>query len=608
MPGIGEIRIDFIADLAKFVKGTKEGGNAVDRFVEKSVSALHHLETQMERLGARLTAKVTLPLIGLAVAAVKAADPAGQVGESLERLRLQAGLALKPLGEVLIRMFEEARPTLERGVMIIHNFSQAFAELDPHTQRFIVNMAIAAASAGPILLLGSTLLTVLKGLGEGLKVLLAVSEKLLLGLLEKLPIILELAIGIVAVFAAFEFGRYLYDQSTWVQKAGVMLALALNDIYDAFGAVKDLIAGEGGAATKAQLKENWRINREAAQQQNADIDKQDAAGGPTGRGFVEGMKQDLTEALDLMQGKWADFKDLFTKGADLPFVQTKKDIDEINKSLAEAIRIADEVDPRYGLWGKLAGLQDTNDKYPGMLDPKKFSDAAEKIKTQLLSLGDTFDQVVAGIQDGIKGAGSQVAQSFADMVVSGKMNFGELLKSWEITLVKMASEKAIFGPLADSLSKGFGNLFNGGGTLVYPGPGQQGPPQLIPPNAMGGVFGPGGAIPFARGGVVNRPTLFPFAGGTGLMGEAGPEAIMPLRRGAGGRLGVAAAGGGTSVQIIDQRGAGAVRPQVSQSTGPDGRQIIRVMLRDEVTGAMKNGSFDRTLRGSFGVGRQATNR
>jgi phage-related minor tail protein len=53
-----------------------------------------------------------------------------------------------------------------------------------------------------------------------------------------------------------------------------------------------------------------------------------------------------------------------------------------------------------------------------------------------------------------------------------------------------------------------------------------------------------GVVPFARGGIVDRPVLFPFARGVGLMGEAGPEAIMPLRRTRDGRLGVEASGGG----------------------------------------------------------------
>ena len=64
------------------------------------------------------------------------------------------------------------------------------------------------------------------------------------------------------------------------------------------------------------------------------------------------------------------------------------------------------------------------------------------------------------------------------------------------------------------------------------------------PFANGGAFTQGRVMPFAKGGVVTAPTHFPMRGATGLMGEAGPEAIMPLRRGADGRLGVAAAGGG----------------------------------------------------------------
>lgn len=59
----------------------------------------------------------------------------------------------------------------------------------------------------------------------------------------------------------------------------------------------------------------------------------------------------------------------------------------------------------------------------------------------------------------------------------------------------------------------------------------------------GGSFSQGRVMPFAKGGVVTGPTNFPMRGGLGLMGEAGPEAIMPLTRGADGRLGVQAQGG-----------------------------------------------------------------
>ncbi|CAK7255330.1 MULTISPECIES: phage tail tape measure protein [unclassified Shinella] len=57
----------------------------------------------------------------------------------------------------------------------------------------------------------------------------------------------------------------------------------------------------------------------------------------------------------------------------------------------------------------------------------------------------------------------------------------------------------------------------------------------------------GGATPFAKGGVVASPTYFGTGGGLGLMGEAGAEAILPLKRGPDGALGVAGEGGGTRI-------------------------------------------------------------
>ena len=60
----------------------------------------------------------------------------------------------------------------------------------------------------------------------------------------------------------------------------------------------------------------------------------------------------------------------------------------------------------------------------------------------------------------------------------------------------------------------------------------------------------GGATPFAKGGVVSSPTYFGSGGGLGLMGEAGAEAILPLKRGPDGALGVAADGGAGGARIV----------------------------------------------------------
>lgn len=87
----------------------------------------------------------------------------------------------------------------------------------------------------------------------------------------------------------------------------------------------------------------------------------------------------------------------------------------------------------------------------------------------------------------------------------------------------------VAGSLVTGLSSGLGSAVSGGLSAF----------------AQGGV--PGRVTPFAEGGVVSAPTYFPMAGGTGLMGKAGAEAILPLKRGSDGALGVAAEGGGGTV-------------------------------------------------------------
>ena len=119
-------------------------------------------------------------------------------------------------------------------------------------------------------------------------------------------------------------------------------------------------------------------------------------------------------------------------------------------------------------------------------------------------------------------------------------------------------------------------------------------------NANGNAFG-NGIVPFAMGGaftnsIVKSPTLFKFADGagmsTGLMGEAGPEAIMPLRRGPDGRLGVEAAGaGGAAVAVtvnVDAKGTSVQGND--QGAGQLGR-VIAVAVQQELINQQRPGGL-----------------
>ena len=134
------------------------------------------------------------------------------------------------------------------------------------------------------------------------------------------------------------------------------------------------------------------------------------------------------------------------------------------------------------------------------------------------------------------GIGTGLRRAFDGLVLDGA-KLSDVLKgigqSLSDTVYRMATR-----PVTDALS---GLLAQGAGGLM----------SAVTPFAKGGVIAQGRVTPFARGGVVTGPTGFAMRGGQGLMGEAGPEAILPLSRGPDGRLGVQSAGGsGRGMSVV----------------------------------------------------------
>lgn len=214
-----------------------------------------------------------------------------------------------------------------------------------------------------------------------------------------------------------------------------------------------------------------------------------------------------------------------------------------------------------------------------------------KGKEDIITLGEAMKDTIE------KSFSRDASRAFVDFVAEGKGSFKDLATSWAKTLAEMAVQAMIFRPLMQSLGAG---LFGERG--VFTGT-DFANTTYDTKSAKGNVFSRGTLVPFADGGVVGGPTMFPMSGGRrGLMGEAGPEAIMPLARDGAGRLGVRAGGSSTVVNIIDQR-RGGEPVSVSQSTGPDGRQVLEVIVRDSVRELMRSGTFDSDMRANYGLGR-----
>jgi hypothetical protein len=126
-------------------------------------------------------------------------------------------------------------------------------------------------------------------------------------------------------------------------------------------------------------------------------------------------------------------------------------------------------------------------------------------------------------------------------------------------------------------------------------------------HAKGGVFDEYGqaARAFAEGGaftnqIVSSPTYFAHGGGLGLMGEAGPEAIMPLTRMPNGDLGVQTASGGANVIVNIINNSGAEVRQEETETAEGGKQID-VIIGDMVNSHIASGKADRVMGGRFGL-------
>jgi phage-related minor tail protein len=184
-----------------------------------------------------------------------------------------------------------------------------------------------------------------------------------------------------------------------------------------------------------------------------------------------------------------------------------------------------------------------------------------------------------------------LASGFSNMftgIINGSKSAGDAIRDLISSLGQLLINQAFTALFGGGTSGGIGGFLSG----------------LFVPNAFGNVYNSPGLSAYS-GQVVSSPTFFPFANGIGLMGEAGPEAIMPLRRGPDGRLGVAANGNGAgsgsvlTVRFVDDSGK-----EVAQAKVQDGSAQSLDVTLDQIVArkiASPGSETSRALQQRYGL-------
>ncbi|HAU5646961.1 phage tail tape measure protein [Serratia marcescens] len=279
---------------------------------------------------------------------------------------------------------------------------------------------------------------------------------------------------------------------------------------------------------------------------------------------------------------------------------------ETDALAAPRMNIAGDVDPVARLNNQLVQQQAQYQAYyqQGILDKQRYeqlmqaatqesSDAQYQQALSLFGGQSRVHKMALGLVDMTR---ERTSGMMFDLL-TGTQNFKQsmlgLMTSMTQSIIQQLIDLAMQALLTRTILSTFMNIGSGllGGAASAgagaAGSGAMGMPtgwQGYVPNAKGGVYASPSLSAFS-GQIVSNPTLFAFARGAGLMGEAGPEAIMPLKRGADGSLGVRAIGGGQqpaaapNVYITIENG-GNVSSQADPGWGEFGKQMGNIAAQE----------------------------
>lgn len=278
-------------------------------------------------------------------------------------------------------------------------------------------------------------------------------------------------------------------------------------------------------------------------------------------------------------------------------------VDRGVKLLAEAAEIQREKIPQVEKEAKLQGITDklrasqaqyeremaayrkqAVDSLPGYLSGLESTAAGYSKNLELTKALTAEQEKQKQLADGIGSSIGQGMSSAFDAVITGAEDFNTSLQKIAsgvlIDIAKQLMQIYVINTAINAISGLFGPKTGG----FLPGVNFNPSAFSMPALAANGMVASNGIRPFAMGGVVDQPTLFRFASGgagnLGLMGEAGPEAIMPLKRGRDGKLGVA--GGGDSIAITVNVDAKGSEVQGDQSKAGQLAKVVSLAVRQEI--------------------------
>ncbi len=425
-------------------------------------------------------------------------DATKTFGDRWAQTKNKISMAIEPIGKGILKLTEDIFPALEAKA---ESLGKALGDMSDESRKKVLVLAGALAAGGPLLIAISATMNALRNLGTSLVALAS-------GPAAPFVIVAGAVVALVAHFSDAEKGlKSLNDR---------IAEMDVEKLKQIQGMSGGLMGPEGVLGSVAIAKEEEKRRR----QENAPTLPND--GKPT------------------LSGPSASITPPPLAPVETAAPQTATAVQAINEAGKAAVQtyseLAEKLSKALGISGEEAERRLDSSREIGELTAAEVKRAEERnalleearrISEQISEKTGEIGSKTSELGDMTKLWANDLARGLADAIVNAK-DLGDVLQSIAKQIASSALQKLIGGL--------FGGLF-----------------------ADGAAFAGGRVLPFAKGGVVTSPTFFPMARGMGLMGEAGPEAVMPLKRGSDGRLGVESNNGGgvtnitMNVNAVDSR-------------------------------------------------------